>query len=126
MSKNEPIRTHRQWHKNGRLSLEYSTVNGQRNGLFRGWDAAGRLLTEEVYFMGRPQLIRKFSTQTGRLAIEVTSDGVTSHQRSFSSKKEESFVVKGQAVSRDEYFSFLKHKSSVLPIRAESPANIRI
>ncbi len=101
----------RRWHKNGQLGLEYSETNGKRNGLLRGWDHRGRLLTEEVYVMGKPQLIRKFSVATGRLSVEVVSDGAASCQRTYNSRKkkyQETFLIKGKVVTKKEYLAFIK------------------
>jgi hypothetical protein len=44
----------RTWHENGRLQLEFSTVNGDFSGRYRLWLHDGALMSEEVYLHGRP------------------------------------------------------------------------
>lgn len=102
----------RQWHKNGRLALEYSSVNGKPNGLFRDWWPDGKLDFEKVYDMGEPRLIRQFNRLNGQLILEIISDGCAVYQRFWNSDKkdwDEYFVVHNKDVSRKEYVSFLKN-----------------
>jgi hypothetical protein len=44
----------RVWHENGRLQLEFSTVNGDFSGRYRLWLHDGALMSEEIYLHGRP------------------------------------------------------------------------
>lgn len=106
----------RRWHKRGRVAVEYSLRDGKVNGLFREWWPTGRLDFEKVYDMGEPMLIRQFSRLTGRLIIEIVSDGCTTYQRFWDrnqQKWKEYFVIHDKDVSRKEYFSFLKRQKSI-------------
>jgi hypothetical protein len=69
----------RTWHENGRLQLEFSTVNGDFSGRYRTWLHDGALMSEEVYLHGslvtaeeyraacsKDKSLRKLTGKTGK------------------------------------------------------------
>ena len=113
---------YRSWHAKEQLACEYSVRAGELNGLFQEWGSDGKLMSEQVYDMGEPQLIRMFGPRTGEMNLEIVSDGCANRQRFWDNKTQkwkEYFVVHDKNVSRKKYVAFLKLRKNVLTKRQQ-------